>query len=123
MFVRLNSPVPAVAKLLVKPGWFGNGKRLMISIAAMSILFAGIVLFGKGVRNAGFGFEAGSKTVMPVPVKFTFPFASGRKLTGATLAVAPAALRCVVRSRSVKKKSLFLPSHVDGPPSPNFGRI
>ena len=28
--------------------------------AAMSILFAGIVLFAKGVRSAGFGFDAGS---------------------------------------------------------------
>src|SRR5215216_1906740 len=121
MFVRLNSPVPAVAKLFVKPGWFGKGKRLMISRAATSILFAGIVLFGKGVRNAGFGLEAGSKTVMPAPVKFTLPCASGRKVAGATLAVVPAAFRCVVRSRSVKKQSLFLPNHADGPPSPNFG--
>ncbi len=105
------------------PAWFGSGKRLMISRAAMSIRFAGIVLFAKGVRNAGLGFDAGSKTVMPVPVKLTLPLASGRRLAGATLAVAPAAFRCVVRSRSVKKKSLFLPLQIDGPPSPKRGRM
>src|SRR5215211_6947133 len=107
MLVRLNSATPAVAKLFVNPGRFGSGRRFMISRAATSIRFAGIVLLAKGVRSAGFGFDAGSYTVIPVPVKLMLPFASGRRLAGATLAVAPAAFRCVVRSRSVKKKSLF----------------
>src|SRR5437764_14074607 len=102
MLVRLNSATPAVAKLFVLPGRFGSGKRLMISRAAISIRFAGTVLFGNGVRSAGFGFDAGSYTVIPVPVKLTFPLASGRRLAGSTLAVAPAAFRRVVRSRSLK---------------------
>src|SRR5690242_7042018 len=107
MFVRLKLPMPDVAKLLVLPGWFGSGRRFKISSAARSIRFPGIVLFGNGVRNLGSGLDAGSKTVIPVPVKLTFPFASGRTLAVATVAVVPAELRCVVRSRSVKKKSLF----------------
>src|SRR6185295_13097323 len=123
MFVRLNEPMPVAAKLFWMPGTFGSGKRFKISSDAMSMRFAGIVLLGKGVRNLGSGFDNGSKTVMPVPVKFTLPLASGRRLAPATLNVPPAAFRWVVRSRSVKKNSLFLPLQVFGPPSPKCGRV
>src|SRR5215831_11652724 len=123
MLVRLNEPTPVGVKLFVKPFNVGSGRRFMISMAAMSIRFAGIVLLAKGVRFEGSGLEAGSKTVIPVPVKFTFPLTSGRRPAGATEAVAPAEFRRVVRSRSVKKKSLFLPLQVLLPPSPKRGRI
>src|SRR5580765_7902452 len=122
MLVRLNSPTPADEKLSVLPGRFGNGSRFRISSAARSIRFPGIVLLAKGVRNAGLGFDAGSYTVIPVPVKLTLPLASGRRLAGATVKVPPAAFRWVVRSRSVKKKSLFFPLQIEGPPSPKCGR-
>src|SRR6266566_1894472 len=123
MLVRLNEPMPLVAKLFWTPGTFGSGRRFKISVAAMSIRLAGIVLFAKGVRNLGSEFDRGSYTVIPVPVKLTLPLASGRRLADATEAVAPAELRCVVRSRSVKKKSLFLPFQILFPPSPKRGRI
>src|SRR5262245_57740843 len=117
MLLRLNWPTPVVGKLLWKPVRIGCGRRFMISIAARSIRFAGIVLLGKGLRalGSGFpGFDAGSYTVIGVPVKLTLPLASGRRLAGATVAVPPAAFRCVVRSRSVKKNSLFLPLKIFG---------
>src|SRR5262249_30206840 len=123
MFVRLNEPTPVGVKLFVKPGKVGSGSRFKISTAAGSIRFAGIVLLAKGVRFEGSGFDAGSKTVIPVPVTFTFPLASGRRLAGATVAVAPAEFRRVVRSRSVKKNSLFFPLQVLFPPSPKRGRM
>src|SRR5262245_22922862 len=114
MLVRLNWPTPVDAKLFVLPDRFGAGRRLMSSSAAMSIRFPGTVLLVKAVRSAGLGFDAGSYTVIPVPVKFTLPLASGRRAAGATLNVPPAAFRCVVRSRSVKKNSLFLPLKIFG---------
>src|SRR5215475_8782639 len=123
MFVRLNSPVPVLAKLFVNPGPVGAGRRLISSRAAISIRFAGITLPGKGVRRRGSGFDDGSKIMVPVPTKLTFPLASGRRLKGAIVLVVPAAFRCVVRSRSVKKNSLFLPFQIAGPPSPKRGRI
>src|SRR5689334_4292305 len=123
MLVRLNEPMPVAAKLFWTPGIFGSGRRFKISSEAMSIRFAGMVLLGNGLRNLGSALDSGSKTVMPVPVKLTLPFASGRRLAPATLNVPPAAFRCVVRSRSVKKNSLFLPFQIFGPPSPKCGRI
>src|SRR5689334_14212371 len=122
MLVRLNSPVPVLAKLLVNPAAVGAGKRLISSMAAISIRFAGIILPGKGVRRRGSGFDAGSKIVVPVPVKLMFPLGSGRRLNGAIVLTVPAAFRCVVRSRSVKKKSLFFPLQTLGPPSPKCGK-
>src|SRR5262245_53000337 len=59
----------------------------------------------------------------PVPAKLTFPLASGRRLGGAIVLIVPAAFLCVVRSRSVKKKSLFFPFQTFGPPSPKCGNI
>ena len=123
MLVRLNEATPVLAKLLVKPGPVGSGRRLISSKAAISIRLAGIILPGKGVRRRGSGFDAGSKIVAPVPAKLTFPLASGRRLAGAMVLVVPAAFRCVVRSRSVKKNSLFLPFQVLFPPSPKRGRM
>src|SRR5215470_9407694 len=110
MLVRLKLPTPVGVKLFVKPARLGNGSRFKISTAAKSIRLAGIVLLGKGVRRRGSAFDAGSNIVAPVPAKLTLPLASGRRLAGATVNVPPPAkFRCVVRSRSVKKNSLFLP--------------
>ena len=118
MLLRLNEAVPFVRKLLTKPGRFGSGSRLMSSRAAMSMRFAGIVLFGKGVRSAGFGLESGSKMVAPPSAavgKRTLPCASGRRLAGARLTLlSRERFRRVVRSKSVKKNSLFL---MIGPPT------
>ena len=68
---------------------------------------AGMVLFGKGVRSAGFGFDAGSKTVMPVPVKFTLPLTSGRR---ARRRDTGCGTRCIALCRPLKigKKEEFV---------------
>src|SRR5438552_1674448 len=83
--------------------------------AAGSIRLVGMVLLGKAVRPVPSALPVlGSKTVVPVPLKFP-----ARIARVGTVRRAEAARRRVVRSQSAKKKSLFFTM---GPPNvpPNW---